>query len=98
MGADLVDRPKQGFGFPIAKWLRGDLAAFQRNLFKQSRFVELGLFRQEEIERLMEEHIGGKADHNFRLWILINLEIWYRMCFERKSIGEMKEFIAQLRS
>ena len=98
MGADLVDRPKQGFGFPIAKWLRGDLAAFQRNLFKQSRFVELGLFRQEEIERLMEEHIGGKADHNFRLWILINLEIWYRMCFERKSIGEMKEFIAKLRS
>ena len=98
MGADLVDRPKQGFGVPIAKWLRGDLAAFQRNLFKQSRFVELGLFRQEEIERLMEEHIGGKADHNFRLWILINLEIWYRMCFERKSIGEMKEFIAQLRS
>ncbi len=98
MGADLVDRPKQGFGFPIAKWLRGDLAAFQRNLFKQSRFVELGLFRQEEIDRLMEEHIGGKADHNFRLWILINLEIWYRMCFERKSIGEMKEFIAKLRS
>ena len=98
MGADLVDRPKQGFGFPIAKWLRGDLAAFQRNLFKQSRFVELGLFNPEEVNRLMDEHIGGKADHNFRLWILINLEIWYRMCFERKSIGEMKDFIAQLRA
>ena len=98
MGADLVDRPKQGFGFPIAKWLRGDLANFQRNLFKQSRFVELGLFRQEEINRLMEEHIGGKADHNFRLWILINLEIWYRMCFENKSIGEMKDFISKLKA
>lgn len=98
MGADLVDRPKQGFGFPIAKWLRGDLANFQRNLFRQSRFVELGLFRQEEINRLMEEHIGGKADHNFRLWILINLEIWYRMCFENKSIGEMKDFISKLKA
>ena len=97
MGADLVDRPKQGFGFPIAKWLRGDLAQLQRNLFRQSRFVELGLFRQEEINRLMEEHIGGKADHNFRLWILINLEIWYRMMFEGKSAGEMKDFIAFLK-
>lgn len=96
MGADLVDRPKQGFGFPIAKWLRGDLANFQRNLFKQSRFAELGLFRQSEIDRLMNEHIGGKADHNFRLWILINLEIWYRMMFEDKSVGEMKEFIHSL--
>lgn len=97
MGADLVDRPKQGFGFPIAKWLRGDLAAFQRNLFKQSRFVELGLFQQPEINRLMEEHIGGKADHNFRLWILINLELWYRMAFEGQSIDEMKEFIGSLK-
>ena len=97
MGADLVDRPKQGFGFPIAKWLRGDLAQFQRNLFAQSRFVDLGLFRKEEIDRLVEEHIGGKADHNFRLWILINLEIWHRMCFEGATPGEMGEFIASLR-
>ena len=97
MGADLVDRPKQGFGFPIAKWLRTDLAQFQRNLFRQSRFVELGLFRQEAINRLVDEHIGGKADHNFRIWILINLEIWHRMCIEGKTVGEMKDFIASLR-
>lgn len=97
MSADLVDRPKQGFGFPIAKWLRTDLAAFQQNLFKQSRFVEIGLFQQAEINRLMNEHIQGKADHNFRLWILINLEIWYRMCFEGKSVDEMHAFIQGLR-
>lgn len=96
MGADLVDRPKQGFGFPIAKWLRTDLANFQRNLFKQSRFVELGLFQQNEINRLMNEHIGGKADHNFRLWILINLEIWHRMCIEGQSINDCHELINRL--
>ncbi len=97
MPQELIDRPKQGFGFPIARWLRGDLANFQRNLFKQSRMVELGLFRQAEIDRLVEEHIGGKADHNFRLWILINLEIWHRMRFEGKSVGEMHEFIQALK-
>ncbi len=97
MPQELIDRPKQGFGFPIARWLRGDLANFQRNLFRQSRFVELGLFRQEAIDRLVNEHIGGKADHNFRLWILINLEIWHRMCFEGKSAGEMREFIDSIR-
>ncbi|MGN0845258.1 MAG: asparagine synthase (glutamine-hydrolyzing) [Kiritimatiellia bacterium] len=97
MPQELIDRPKQGFGFPIARWLRGDLANFQRNLFKQSRMVELGLFRQAEIDRLVEEHIGGKADHNFRLWILINLEIWHRMRFEGKSAGEMREFIQALK-
>ena len=97
MGADLVDRPKQGFGFPIAKWLRSDLAPFMRHLFAESRFVELGLFRREEMERLMEEHIGGRADHNFRLWILINLELWHRICIEGMPVGECHELVARLK-
>ena len=95
---ELIDRKKQGFGFPIARWLRGDLAQFQKNLFAQSKFVGAGLFRQEQIDRLVAEHVGGKADHNFRLWMLINLEIWFRQCIEGSSVGEMKEFIARLRS
>ena len=94
---ELIDRKKQGFGFPIARWLRGDLAEFQKRLFAQSRFVELGLFRQEAIDRLVAEHVGGKADHNFRLWMLINLEIWHRQCIEGRSVGEMKDFISSLR-
>ena len=94
---ELIDRKKQGFGFPIARWLRGDLKDFQQRLFKQSRFVELGLFNQEAIDRLVAEHVGGKADHNFRLWMLINLEIWHRQCIEGKTPGEMKDFIASLR-
>ena len=97
MPRELIDRPKQGFGFPIARWLRTDLAPFMKALFKQSRFVDLGIFRQEEIDRLVNEHVGGKADHNFRLWILINLEIWHRMCFEGKTTGDMREFIDSLR-
>ena len=94
---ELIDRKKQGFGFPIARWLRGDLKDFQLRLFRQSRFVELGLFNQEAIDRLVAEHVGGKADHNFRLWMLINLEIWHRQCIEGKTTGEMKDFIASLR-
>ena len=97
MGADLVDRPKQGFGFPIAKWLRSDLAAFQRNLFAQSRFIEMGLFRKEAVDRLVEEHIGGKADHNFRIWILINLEFWHRICIEGESLDSCHELISRLK-
>ena len=93
MPQELIDRPKQGFGFPIARWLRTDLAKFLTTLFKESRFVELGIFRQEEIDRLVSEHISGKADHNFRIWILLNLEIWHRMCFEGQSPEEMRAFI-----
>lgn len=93
MPQELIDRPKQGFGFPIARWLRTDLAKFMQTLFSESRFVALGIFHQEAIDRLVTEHISGKADHNFRLWILINLEIWYRMSFEEKTVDDMHAFI-----
>ena len=45
---------------------------------------------------LLEEHLSGKADHNFRLWILLNLEIWHRLYFEGESVASMQEFIQGL--
>ena len=93
---ELVYREKQGFGFPIALWLRNDLQHFLRNLFAQSRFVEMGIFEHHAIQSMIEEHLSGKVDHNFRLWILLNLELWYRMYFEELSISDMQEFTAEM--
>lgn len=89
---ELIYREKQGFGFPIARWMRTDLNQFLRNLFKESRFVELGIFRQDVINRYLDEHLDGESDHNFRLWILLNLELWYRVYFEEMSMDEMMTF------
>lgn len=93
---ELITRPKQGFGFPIARWMRTELAVFLRNLFARSRFVELGLFDGAYMSALLEEHLSGKADHNFRLWILLNLEIWQRHCIEGQSVEQLREFVDSL--
>ena len=88
---ELVYREKQGFGFPIALWLRNDLSHFLKNLFAESRFIQAGIFDAATIQTLLDEHLSGKADHNFRLWILLNLELWHRMYFENLSVDEMRE-------
>jgi asparagine synthase (glutamine-hydrolysing) len=90
---ELVYREKQGFGFPIGIWMRTELRTFLQNLFRQSRFVELGLFDHAYMHQLLQEHLDGKVDHNFRLWILMNLEIWYRLYFENESVDSMTGFI-----
>lgn len=84
---------KQGFRFPLGIWFRTDLKDMLRSLFSQSRFVELGIFEQGYIDRLLDEHIAGKVDHNYRIWLLLNLEIWYRLYFENESIDSMRELI-----
>jgi asparagine synthase (glutamine-hydrolysing) len=94
---ELIYRRKQGFGFPIALWMRTELKTFLENLFAQSRFVELGIFEEAYVRELLNEHLSGKTDHNFRLWILLNLEIWYRMYFENQTVDSMKEFIDAIR-
>ncbi len=94
---ELINRPKQGFGFPIAAWLRSDLRHFTRNLLlHDSHFVANGIFEAAFVERLVNEHQEGRADHNFRLWILLNLEIWHRLYFEGLSLSDCHAEIERL--
>jgi asparagine synthase (glutamine-hydrolysing) len=88
---ELIDRKKQGFGFPLGLWMRTDLRNFLTNLFQESRFVEHGIFQETYMRLLLQEHLEGKADHNFRLWILINLELWYRLYFENQTLDSLRE-------
>lgn len=91
--ATLVTRPKQGFGFPIARWLRSELRPFLDEAVRSSRFVERGVFDGDYMRALAEEHLAGRRDHNFRLWILINLEVWHRVFVERESPEAVTEWI-----
>ncbi|HYE99278.1 MAG TPA: asparagine synthase-related protein, partial [Planctomycetota bacterium] len=70
------DRPKQGFGVPVAEWLRGELRPL---LEEATRSLEgRGWLDGGEIRRLREEHLSGAADHRDRLWLLLVLELWAR--------------------
>ncbi|MDX1401706.1 MAG: asparagine synthase (glutamine-hydrolyzing) [Kiloniellales bacterium] len=94
--SELITREKQGFSFPIGIWLRTDLRSFVTNLFRESRFVELGVFERRYVDRLFQEHLEGRFEHSYRLWILLNLEIWYRLYFENNSIESAQETIERL--
>jgi asparagine synthase (glutamine-hydrolysing) len=94
---ELIYRKKQGFTFPLGIWMRRDLKKFIQRLFSESRFIELGIFDANYIANLLQEHFDGKRDHNYRLWVLLNLEIWYRIFFENMSLDAAEGFIRNLR-
>ena len=31
-----------------------------------------------EVQRLLDEHLAGRRDHDFRLWQLLMFELWHR--------------------
>src|SRR5207249_2416265 len=76
---EIVDRPKKGFGMPIGKWLRGDLAGLARDaLTGADSLAATGQLARAEVVRLLDEHTRGAVDHRQRLWALLVLELWRR--------------------
>ncbi|HEX3556536.1 MAG TPA: asparagine synthase (glutamine-hydrolyzing) [Thermoanaerobaculia bacterium] len=90
--ASILERPKQGFMFPLAYWMKGPLLPVLRHLLSTSVLIEEGIFRREPVERLVAEHVAGRADHHVRLWMILNVEVWYRMYVR----GEPRENLAGL--
>jgi asparagine synthase (glutamine-hydrolysing) len=74
-----VDRPKYGFAFPMARWFAGEMAPFVQRVFDSGEVFEQGLLRRDRAQALFDEHRAGRADHNFKIWAIINLEVWHRL-------------------
>ncbi|AGA26961.1 asparagine synthase (glutamine-hydrolyzing) [Singulisphaera acidiphila] len=75
--ATILERPKKGFGIPVAHWLRGPLAGLLGSLLNRSRLERQGLFNPREVERRISEHAAGVRDHRKPLWTLLMFQLWY---------------------
>jgi asparagine synthase (glutamine-hydrolysing) len=72
----VIKRPKKGFGMPVAKWVKGELRTFVRDTFARERLRRRGLFNADYVERLLDEHERGVADHRKLIWTLLMFEMW----------------------
>jgi asparagine synthase (glutamine-hydrolysing) len=75
----IVNRPKQGFMFPVAYWFRNELYSYIKELLLNSHFVKNGLFQRKTVLKMIEEHRHNQVDHHVRLWMLLNLELWHQI-------------------
>jgi len=75
----IASRPKQGFTPPTHHWFRGELGRFARDVLLSHKAVSRGYFRRAAIERLLDDHADGTAQHGERLWALVMLELWHQL-------------------
>ncbi len=75
--ANILHRPKKGFGIPIAEWLKGRLNPLMHDLLAPARLNDQGLFNSEYVQKLITEHERGTASHHKQLWTLLVFQLWY---------------------
>jgi asparagine synthase (glutamine-hydrolysing) len=78
----IVNRSKRGFGLPLRRWMRDDLAPLVRDVLLDKTARERGLFEPGEVERLIH---SMDRDRNApdRVWTLLVLELWFREFIDR---------------
>ncbi len=81
--ADLLRRPKMGFGVPLGVWFRRELADYARDVLLGRRTRERGLFDPGVVAGLLDEHQRAGRDRSSQLWTLVAFEEWARRWLDR---------------
>jgi asparagine synthase (glutamine-hydrolysing) len=73
---ELVERPKSGFGVPIAAWLRGPLRPWAEDLLSPRSLDAVGLFNRPPIRAAWDDHLHGRRDASYELWTILMAQSW----------------------
>jgi asparagine synthase (glutamine-hydrolysing) len=75
--AELLRRPKRGFGVPLAGWFRGPLRGLLWDTLTSRRFLDRGFTTGPRLQVMLKEHESGRRDNSDFLWQLLILELWF---------------------
>lgn len=72
----ILEGKKRGFGVPFGKWVMGPLLPLARDAIATAAKAHPDILDHAAIEKRIEQHLAGQADHGFMIWKVFNLSLW----------------------
>jgi asparagine synthase (glutamine-hydrolysing) len=74
----ILNRPKVGFRVPVNRWFQGPMRDFLYDHLAGPGSRTRAWYDAKVLDRTLDEHVGGRQNHEKLIWALLNLEIWHR--------------------
>jgi asparagine synthase (glutamine-hydrolysing) len=75
--ANLIDRPKMGFGIPRAEWLRTEMKELVIDTLTDTTARQRGWLDPAQVKKVLDAHMSGQDKDNL-IWPMLILELWAR--------------------
>ena len=73
----LEKKRKTGFDIPLDSWFRNELKSLIEELLNKDEIIHQGIFNENYITQILEEHNTGKVNRMYEIWTLIVFQKWY---------------------
>ncbi|MEO8934879.1 MAG: asparagine synthase-related protein, partial [Xanthomarina sp.] len=72
----IFDRPKSGFGIPLAQWFRTDLKEYVVTELSDKNLKQIPCIEPEIVSKYIKQHMEGSWDYYPIIWQLLVLKQW----------------------
>jgi asparagine synthase (glutamine-hydrolysing) len=82
--AQTIYRPKMGFAMPLPQWFLREFGVVLERLLVHSVADREGWIDSNRVLRELRDHRNGARDNHTRLWLILWLELWFRVVVTRE--------------
>jgi asparagine synthase (glutamine-hydrolysing) len=76
--AELMKRPKMGFGIPFGNWLKGNLKPLLLETVNEKSLSGQNVLNKKYVLALMDDYLAGKIKDDWQVWLIFIFMLWWK--------------------
>lgn len=74
----VLRKEKRGFTAPVNRWFRNEMRFLIEETLRSPKMKNRGIFDSNAVDEVLKTHMANKKDLSEQLWMLLNVELWFR--------------------